>query len=136
MSKLSRRNLQLLCFCVLLVALAFQFWKADFLTRPYVITHETISYTDEAGIRAGISLSNFASDARAPGYSLFLALATLGELPNPSAMTYAHCGDTSLEQIKAVKRPRQMAATRSCCGRTRSYIITADIRRSCSGDPY
>lgn len=94
MRKLFPCNLQLLCLSVLLVALAVQSWSSAFLTRQYLIGHETISYTDEPGISAGISLANFASDARAPGYSLFLFVATLGEIPNPNAITYAHCGDT------------------------------------------
>ena len=50
------------------------------------------------GLTAGVSLSNFSSEMRAPGMSLFLAAATFGKLPRPDAITVTRCGKSVIAE--------------------------------------
>lgn len=65
---------------------------ANFLTSPWVLSRDTIDYANEPGFSRGYGLDSFTSSLRTPGYPLFLALASLGELPHPDAIARAPCG--------------------------------------------
>ena len=69
-------------------------FRANILEGHFFITHDTITYTNLPGARAGFSLTNFSSDLRTPGYSLFLSMVTAGEIPNPDVIQYVMCGDS------------------------------------------
>jgi hypothetical protein len=90
----SSTSQRLLWLMVLIVIMPILLFRADFFGRPFFTTHDTQSYADLRGIRAGFSLKNFSSRLRTPGYSLFLSLVTFGEIPNPQAVRYVMCGDS------------------------------------------
>ncbi len=105
--------IKLLGLCAVMVALS-TLLPPRFLSRPYAISHDTLSYTDVPGLSAGIGLSNFSSTLRTPGYSLFFALVSLGEIPRPDAIAYTYCGDSHLgnfETCEAVAAKAQGGVT-------------------------
>jgi hypothetical protein len=83
-----------LWLAVLLITLPLAFLPSDFFSRRVVIGHDTHTYTNVPGITKGLSLANFSSVLRTPGFSLFLFLTTQGEIPNPNAIIFKHCGQS------------------------------------------
>lgn len=83
-----------LALTCLVAFLSISLLRSDFIKKPFSISHDTFTYTNLPGIAAGLSLSNFSSPTRTPGYSLFLAIVTWGELPKPDAIKYSFCEAT------------------------------------------
>lgn len=65
---------------------------SKFITHPYLISHDTHTYTNAPGISEGFSLNNFSNSLRTPGYPLFLFVVTLGEIPHPDTIIRVLCG--------------------------------------------
>ncbi len=87
-------KIRLLSLALLGAALLLILGQSGFFRQRALIGHDTQTYVDLSGLASGIGLSNFSSRLRPPGFSLFLALVTLGKIPNPNVVTYKFCGNS------------------------------------------
>lgn len=93
-AELSAEKLRWLCLVILVVVFCIITITSNFFNRRFILGHDSESYTNIHGISEGFSPANFSSVLRTPGYSLFLAAVTLGEIPHQDAISYAYCGSS------------------------------------------
>jgi hypothetical protein len=85
-------------FIALSSLIAFFVFHDGFFSRGSMISNDTRTYVNTPGLAAGFSLSNFESEIRTPGLSLFLAAATLGKLPRLNAVIRVRCDESIFEK--------------------------------------
>jgi hypothetical protein len=85
---------RVLCLMLLTVFVAVACVRTEFFTNRYAIGHDTMTYVNARGISHGWNFSNFATELRTPGYSLFFFFVTFGEIPNPDVIKASFCGSS------------------------------------------
>jgi hypothetical protein len=86
---------------VLALSISIFVMRSGFFTPDFLVSNDTPSYVNVPGLGAGLSISNFGSRFRPPGFGLFLAASTFGGLPRDKAMVHVDCGDSVLSQDPA-----------------------------------
>jgi hypothetical protein len=88
-------------FLVFALAISILVMRSGFFSPDFAVSNDTPSYVNLPGLDAGLSISNFGSRFRPPGFGLFLGASTFGGLPRDKAMVHVDCGDSVLSQDPA-----------------------------------